>query len=72
MSTGSPVGGDRDLDAEKPGRKPISGNPRNKINTGLFIRKPRLTVTPHASPDTPVKEGRHHSLGSTVFNSFAA
>lgn len=51
MSTGLPVGGDRDLDAEKPGRKPISGEPGNKINTGPFIRKPRLSVT-HPLPQT--------------------
>lgn len=39
------------MDAEKPGRKPISGEPGNKINTGPFIRKPRLAVT-HPLPQT--------------------
>lgn len=34
MSIGRPAGVDRDLDAEKRGRKPASGDSGNKVNMG--------------------------------------
>lgn len=45
LGTQALVGADRDLDTEKPGRKPASRNPGNKVNRGPFIRKPRFSVS---------------------------
>lgn len=45
MGIGWTVGADRDLDAEKPGRKPASRDPSNKVTTGPFIRKSRFVIS---------------------------
>lgn len=45
MGIGWLVGADRDLDAEKPGRRPASRDSGNKVTTGPFTRKPRFIIS---------------------------